>query len=143
MAHARLVTANDILGRCCFDSKDAKPKRPRSRFIRRSFVNSSMSVDQLTGADHVALTNLHDSEAASRTPPRNFHGWWTFEAISVWNNGWSITLAPTHNNRWHAEVNLSESTEEEDTFKQKCSKLASLSVWQGRSFLASGSTQSI
>ncbi len=126
---AQYVDDSEDLGRCCFDSRDSGRPRPRSRFIRRSFVNGLMSVDRLQDVDVYVLRCVHDAEALARTPPRTFHGWYVFTAATVRSAGWEVYPDPTNRNPWHSQVHLPDSMEEEDDFLQSCNKIASQSHW--------------
>lgn len=132
MVSQHLIGDSEDLGRCCFDSRDARRHRPRTRFIRRSFDRQGlMSVDRLENADVHALRRLHDAEGMERRPtPRTFHGWYVFSAGAVRNAGWDVRPDPTTNNPWHSQVHLSDSSDEEDAFIESCQKIASQSWWK-------------
>lgn len=126
------VDDTEALGRCCFDSKEARRRNPRGRFIRRSFVDGLMSVDRLESADIQILCGVHDAEAVERKPPRSFHGWYVFTAASVRTAGWEANPDPTCANPWHAEVCLPNLVEQEDNLLQNCNRIASQASWHER-----------
>ena len=129
---AKYIDDAETLGRCCFDRREAGRRNPRSRFIRRSFVDGSMSVDRLESADIQTLCNLHVAEAVTRKPPQSFHGWYVFVAGLVRSTGWDVNSDPTGANPWHAEVCLPDLIEQGDEFLQSCSKVASQASWRAR-----------
>ena len=130
---SQYIGDSEDLGRCCFDSRDARRQRPRIRFIRRSFDRQGlMSVDRFQSADIFTLCDLHDAEAVNRSPPRTFHGWYIFTAGAVRTAGWDVNPDPTTTNPWHSQVHLPDSLDEEDAFVENCQKIASQSRWRDR-----------
>ena len=127
------IADSEDLGRCCFDRKQARRDRPRIQFIKRSFDRGPMSVDRLQWADERELSQIHDEEAAKRSPPRDFHGWYVFTAGIVWSAGWDVRPDPTTTNACHAQIHLGGlALEDEDAFLTSCQKVASLSRWKDR-----------
>ena len=123
---------HEALGRACFDSDQAGRRKPRTRFIERSFVGGECSVDLLDRADHHRLASLHDHEGAVRVPPRTFHGWYVFSADAVRSVGWDAWPDPTLENPWHAEVRKGQIGDADDANRQNCEKVAALSLWRDR-----------
>ena len=127
------IADSEDLGRCCFDRKQAHRNRPRIQFIKRSFDRGPMSVDRLQRADERELSQIHDEEAAKRSLPRDFHGWYVFTAGIVRSAGWDVRLDPTTINACHAQVHLQcLASDHEDAFITSCQKVASLSHWRDR-----------
>ena len=128
MAHDQ-ISDHENLGRACFDSGEAGRKRPRHRFISKSFIDGKMSVDRLDDADYQRLTQIHTNEGQYRNPSRTFHGWYTFPASNVLSMGWEVQSDPTPTNPWHAEVDCG-SLEDNDAHRQRCVDLASQACWE-------------
>lgn len=119
----------DHLGRCCFDSKDSRRKRPTTRFIRRSFVNREMSVDYEPEMNIKYLTVLHSREGKQRPQQQTFYGWYVFGTNCVNSGGGDIVPDETNENPWHCNVVAPDSPEQSDELLHFYEKIAAHSRW--------------
>ena len=126
-----VIEIDESVGRGCFDSRDAGRKRPRTRFIKRAFVEeeTQMSVDRISVANLEDLVRIHNEEATGRNPARNFHGWYVFSVESVLAEKWQVKAKRTINNPWHALI-IRADDESQDVFEQVCNNIALQSTWE-------------
>ena len=122
----------DPIGRCCFFEDQARRTKPRRGFIKRSFIDSEMSVDHLLDADLRSLTEIHDREGASRPVPLAFYGWYVFEAGVVRHNGGEVVPDKTDENPQHANVVSPDPAEGQDALDQFFKEISENAHWQER-----------
>lgn len=127
------VHEGDIIGHCCFESRNANKQRPRTRFIREGFRKGVMSADRFKEVNMIILVDIHDGEGSKRQPIRAFYGWYIFKAKIIIDNKGRIKIEKTDTNPWHVDVYCPEGMFGlKEAMDQFCEEIAANSEWLNR-----------
>lgn len=129
------IDDDEKIGRGVFYSKWENKTNLRRAFYYDTLKAQSMSVDRLDyaslsyGISLKQLSQVHILAGQNRNPPRNFYGWYEFEAKVIRiTSSLCIKYKYQSNNLTHSEVMKVGALSDED-LKTECDRLASASSW--------------